>query len=117
VLTLDALIQARMEEHGWSYADLAHRTGDKLTRGRWQQLGTDTRMRDFPKPATIKFIARALEVDQTSVVLAAALSLGLDVDRRGSDFVHLLPSGTDRLSERMRDAIAGIIRAAVAESS
>lgn len=105
-----------MDECGWSYADLAHRAGDELTRSRWQQLGTGVRMRAFPEPHTIALIARVLEVDVTSVVLACAEALGLDARLRGPDLVQLLPAGTERLSERMRDAILAVIRAAVAQT-
>lgn len=116
VLNLQALIRARMDERGWSYADVAHRTGDEVTRGRLQQLGNGTRMSKFPDPGTILLLAQALEVDVTAVVLAAAQSLGLDARRRGPDLAQLLPAGTDRLSKPMQTAILAIVRAAVAES-
>jgi hypothetical protein len=49
-------------------------------------------------------------------VARAAASLGLDARWRGPMLAQLLPAGTDRLSDRMRDAILAIVRAAVAES-
>jgi hypothetical protein len=115
VLTLQALIRARMDDTGRTYADLSYQSGGSLTKGRWQQLGTG-RIRAFPEPPTLIAIAEVLEVDVTAVVLAAAQSLGIDARRRGPDLAQLLPAGTDRLSERMRDAILAIIRAAVAET-
>ena len=55
VQTLQALIRTRMDAKGWSYADLAHRSGDELTRGRWQQLGSGIRrLKAFPEPSSIK---------------------------------------------------------------
>lgn len=120
VLTLQALIRARMDERGWSYADLERRSSgplrDGLTKGRWQQLGTGTRQRNFPEPENINVIAEVLEVDVTTVVLAAAKTVGVDVRFRGPDFAQLLPTGIDRLSSRMRDGLLTIIRAAVAEA-
>lgn len=116
MLTLQQLIRTRMDERGWSYADLAHRAGDELTRSRWQQLGTGVRMRAFPEPHTIALIAHVLEVDVTTVVLACAEALGLDAHLRGPDLAQLLPAGTERLPERMRDAILAVIRAAVAQT-
>lgn len=115
VLTLQALIRARMDDTGWTYADLAYRSNGALTKGRWQQLGAG-RIRAFPEPASLSRIAEVLEVDVTAVVLAAAQSLGIDARRRGPDLAQLLPAGTDRLSERMRDSILTLIRAAVAET-
>jgi hypothetical protein len=116
VLTLQALIRARMDERGWSYAELERRSAGALTKGRWQQLGTGVRMANFPEPTNLRTMADVLEVEVTTVLLAAAQTLGIDARRRGPDLAQLLPAGTDRLSERMRDAILTIIRAAVADT-
>ena len=116
-LTLHQLIRSRMDERGWSYADLERRSDHALSRGRWQQLGSGVRQRKFPDPASIVVIATVLDVDVTTVVLAAAQAVGLDAHLRGSDLAHLLPTGTERLSERMRDAILTLIRAAVADAA
>lgn len=116
VVTLHDLIRARIEERGWNYADLARRSGNRLTRSRWQQIGTGVRLRSFPEPASIEAMAAALEVDVTTVLLATAQSIGLDARRGGPTLAHLLPAGTDRLSDQMRDAILTLIRAAVADT-
>ena len=113
---LHELIRARMHERGWSYSDLERASDRALTRGRWQQLGSGVPQRKFPEPGSLTVIAAVLEVDITVVVLAAARSLGLDVDRRGTNLAHLLPVQADRISERMRDAILTLIRSAVAEA-
>jgi hypothetical protein len=113
---LHELIRAGMRERGWSYSDLERASGRALTRGRWQQLGSGVPQRKFPDPGSLTVIAQVLEVDITTVVLAAARSLGLDVERRGTNRAHLLPVQTDRISERMRDAIVTLIRSAVAEA-
>lgn len=116
VLTLQGLIRARMDERGWSYGELERRSDGALSKGRWQQLGTGVRMAAFPEPESLLLMSTVLEVDETTVVLCAAQSLGIDARRRGPDLAQLLPAGTDRLSERMRDAILTVIRAAVAET-
>jgi hypothetical protein len=113
---LDELIRAGMHERGWSYSDLERASDRALTRGRWQQLGSGVPQRKFPDPGSLTVIARVLELDVTTVVLAAARSLGLDVGRRRAEMAHLLPVHTDRISERMRDAILTLIRSAVAEA-
>jgi hypothetical protein len=118
VLPLHQLIQMRRDERGWSYDQLAHRSNGKLTKSRWQQLGTQVRMKEFPERATLKLMADVLEMDETTIVLSVASSLGIDVRLRGGPmFAQLLPAGTDLLDARMRDAILGIIRAAVAEAA
>jgi hypothetical protein len=116
VVPLDALIRARMVERGWSYSDLERESGRALTRGRWQQLGSGVPQRRFPDPESLTAISNVLEIDITTVVLAAAQTLGLDVHRGGSGMSHLLPAETAQLSERMRDAILVLIRSAVADA-
>jgi hypothetical protein len=118
VLPLHALIRMRMDERGWSYGQLAHRSRGGLTKSRWQQLGTQTRMKEFPELATVKLMSDVLEVDETTIVLSVATSLGIDVRFRGGPMLaQLLPAGTDLLSDRMRDALLAVIRAAVAEAA
>jgi hypothetical protein len=116
-IPLHELIRARMRDRGWSYSDLERISDKALTRGRWQQLGSGVPQRRFPDPESLTVMARVLDVDITTVVLAAAQTLGLDVVRRDSAFSELLPERTERLSEGMRDAILTLIRAAVAEAS
>ncbi|MCW0214028.1 MAG: helix-turn-helix transcriptional regulator [Pseudonocardia sp.] len=115
-MTLHQLLRSRMDERGWSYSDLERRSDRALSRGRWQQLGSGVQQKKFPDPASLVVIAQVLEIDITTVVLAAAGGLGLDTRIHGSEFARLLPAGTERLSAPMRDAILGIIRAAVADA-
>jgi hypothetical protein len=91
-------------------------TGDSR-KSRWQQLGTQTRMKEFPELATVRILADVLEVDETSIVLSVAASLGIDVRLRGPLFAQLLPAGTDLLSPRVRDAFLALLRAAVADAA
>ena len=114
-LSLHQLIRSRMDARGWSYSDLERRSDRALSRGRWQQLGSGVPQRKFPDPISLTVIARVLDVDITTVVLAAAQAVGLEVRPRTSDLGALLPPGTDLLSERMRDAILALVRAAVAD--
>jgi hypothetical protein len=116
-LTLHQLIRSRMDDRGWSYTDLERRSDHALSRGRWQQLGSGARQRKFPDPASLTTIAEVLEVDITAVVLAAAQAVGLDARIEGSDLARQMPAGTSDISERMRDAILTLIRAAVADAA
>ena len=115
--TLHQLIRARMDERGWSYSDLERRSDYKLSRGRWQQLGSGVQQKKFPDPASLTVIGQVLEVDITTVVLAAAQAVGLNARQQGSDLAQLLPGGTDRLSGRMREAILALVRAMVADAA
>lgn len=116
VPTLQQLIRSRMDQHGWSYADLAKQSGDRLTRSRWQQLGTGTRMKSWPEPATVRIVVETLGFDYATVVLAAAKSLELPVDRRGTLLSQLLPAGTDLLSDEVVDGVLALLRSLVADA-
>ena len=116
-LTLHQLIRSHMDTRGWSYSDLERQSDGALSRGRWQQLGSGVEQKRFPDPSSLLVIAHVLDVDITTVVLAAAQAVGLAVTRVGGDLADLLPPGTDRLSERMRDAILMVIRAGVADAA
>jgi hypothetical protein len=115
--TLRELIRSCMTGRGWSYADLERESGRALSRGRWQQLGSADAQQKFPNPESLTIIADVLQIDVSSVVLAAARAVGLPVPGSGSTFADLLPAGTDRLSGPMRDALLALIRAAVAETT
>jgi hypothetical protein len=116
VSSLAQLIRSRMQEHGWSYRDLELRSDHAVTRQRWQQLGSGTPQKKFPEPATLSAIAEVLQVEITLVVLAAGRAVGLDTRLSDTDLARLLPPGTELLTERMRNAILTMIRAAVTDA-
>lgn len=114
VPTLADLIKARRAERGWSYRQLAARADDVVSAQRWQQLGTDVRIKEFPEPATIQAISEALEVELSTVVLAAAGSIGLPVHRRQSDLAMMLPHDAALLTDHQRDAVLEVVRSMIA---
>lgn len=119
VFTLQELILTHRDQWGWSYAEFERRSedlGHKITYGRWQQMATHVRMKAFPERDNIPIIAGVLGVSQTTVVLAIAKSLDLDVQWQGPLLAALMPAGTDQLSEPVRDAILAVIRATVTEA-
>lgn len=111
VLNLADLILRVKTDRGLTYAQLEEMSGAAITRQRWQQLGTGIRIKEFPEPATLSAMAEALRVQVTTVVLAAAKTIGLPVTREISDLAAMLPSGTERLSEMQRDAIVAVAKA------
>ena len=93
---------------GRTYADLARDAGGAPSGERFRQL-LNQPMKNFPDPPSVKGLAKALKVPRTVVILAAAQSLGLDVDRPGARLVELLPAKANRLSEIQAAAVAHLV--------
>lgn len=93
-----------------SYATLEADSGGSPGAQRWQQIAT-MQQRNFPDPATIRTMARVLGVPETTVVLAAARSAGLDIHQPGGPLAELLPPASHTLTERQLAAILAVIRA------
>lgn len=91
-----------------SYPELARDCGNNPSAKRLQQLVRDE-IRAFPDPATMASLARGLRVPQREVVLAAAESLGLDVQTASPRLVNLLPAATRELSEEQAAAFAHLV--------
>lgn len=102
-MDLAALIAAHQGDR--SYDRLSRDCGGIPTGQRLHQLAT-SQIKDYPAAPTIRGLARGLSVSQTTVVLACARSLGLEV-RSGED------QGVDLegLTSRQADAIRGVVRA------
>lgn len=112
VPTLAQLIADRKTQRGLSYGDLESRAGFVISRQRWQQLGTNLRVKEFPEPATLEAMAAALEVDVALIVLATARSIGLPVESGAqSDLARMLPSSARHLTVEQRDAVLAVVRA------
>lgn len=115
VRTLPELIAARLGERGWSTRDLQARTDHVVKHQSWSKYAKG-QMDGFPRPATLMAMAKALEVDVTTVVLAVSRTLNLPVYRHGPALAHLLPAGTDLLSDTVRNGLLAIIRACVEDA-
>lgn len=109
-MKLDELI--RTTKGGRSYVALARDTNGKLGAARWQQIATRP-LRTFPDPGSIVAIAGALRVSQRTVVLAAATSLGLQVDSR-SQLIDLLPDKAADLSPECVAAVLSVVHSMIA---
>lgn len=109
--SLGALITARRKALSLTYDGLVERAGNALSRQRWQQLGTDTRVNEFPEPKTLQLIADTIDVSVDRVILATAVTLGVDIPDHRSTFATLLPPNADQLTDEQRDAVLAVIRA------
>ena len=110
-MNLQELIAACKD--GRSYDDLEKASGGSPTSARWQQIATKVDPK-FPDPKTIRAMARALSVTETTVVLAAARSLGLTIPLAdASRLAELLPPSAARLTKMQIAAVRQVVRAMV----
>src|ERR1700729_4006622 len=72
---LQRLIAARLQERGWSYGEVARRSG--LPRSTVYTLATTRNLVRPPRPATINGLAKGLDVPVSAVRTAAAESTGM----------------------------------------
>jgi transcriptional regulator with XRE-family HTH domain len=72
---LQRLIAARLQERGWSYGEVARRSG--LPRSTVYTLATTRNLVRPPRPATINGLAKGLDVPASAVRAAAAESTGM----------------------------------------
>ncbi|WP_066298951.1 hypothetical protein [Arthrobacter luteolus] len=85
-----------------SYERMAAVTNHALSSKRIQQLATQP-MRNFPDPGTIANLAQILSTTSNEVLLACAVSLGLDV--RTGDTHDLVLPGAGTLPESSQDLL------------
>lgn len=93
-----------------SYESLARAGGGVPGAKRWHQLAT-LPIRNFPDPPTVRALSRALGVTETTVVLAAARSLGLEVSGSDNDLATLLPSRAGQLTAKQVAAVRQVVMA------
>jgi transcriptional regulator with XRE-family HTH domain len=119
---LQRLIARRLQERGWSYGEVARRSG--LPRSTVYTLATTRNLVRPPRPATINGLARGLDVPVSAVRTAAAESTGMhyydqpSADARpgdprpgdpGDQERELLIASIDELSAEDRRHVAALV--------
>lgn len=94
-----------------TYEQLEDATGGVVKAQRWNQIANGIRVREFPKPVTIEAMASVLGCDIEVLLLAFARAVGMDVRRRQSSFIDMLPPSIDDLTDRQKSFIISAIRA------
>jgi hypothetical protein len=107
---MDLVQLIERNKDGRSYNALAVDCG--ITAGRLHQMASGA-VKEWPKQDTIRGLAVGLRVSESTVVLAIARTLHLDVANSASSLENYLPAGVDRLTERQRLAIGALIRSIV----
>ena len=115
---LQRLIARRLQERGWSYGDVARRSG--LPRSTVYTLATTRNLVRPPRPATIDGLATGLDVPASAVRAAAAESTGMHYydepaagqgrpDGLGDQERELLIASIDELSPEDRRHVAALV--------
>ena len=114
---LQRLIAGRLQERGWSYGEVARRSG--LPRSTVYTLATTRNLVRPPRPATINGLAKGLDVPVSAVRAAAAESTGMhyydeppaDLRRSvpGDQERELLIASIDELSAEDRRHVAALV--------
>lgn len=110
---LSGLIRAHQERTRESYRAMARRSGDLLHHQSLQGWAAGP-PKAFPKKReTFEQLAQVLDTDVTTVVLAFARSLGLDVRSSGPGAARVLPPDAERLTGRQRAVLLSVVDAMV----
>jgi transcriptional regulator with XRE-family HTH domain len=103
---LQALIQQRLRERGWSYGDVARRGG--VPRSTVYTLAITRNLARPPRPATLDGLAKGLDLPVSAVRAAAAESTGLH-------YYDEVPAGPQRPGDRDRELLIANIDELTAE--
>ena len=114
---LQRLIAARLQERGWSYGEVARRSG--LPRSTVYTLATTRNLVRPPRPATINGLSKGLDVPVSAVRAAAAESTGMhyydepraesESGEPGDQERELLIASIDELSAEDRRHVAALV--------
>ena len=114
---LQRLIAGRLHERGWSYGEVARRSG--LPRSTVYTLATTRNLVRPPRPATINGLAKGLDVPVSAVRTAAAESTGMHYydeppaepggGAPGDQERELLIASIDELSTEDRRHVAALV--------
>jgi len=107
-LTLPELIRSLKGDR--TYKELEAQSRGVIKSQRWNQFANGERVNEFPEPRTLEAMAETLPCDIEVLILACARTVGIDVHRRQSRFVDMLPPSIDELSERSKSALLTMAR-------
>lgn len=111
-----ALILASVNKGDRSYGQLAQDCDGNPSSQRLQQIATTRGLKAFPDPSNVRALARGLHVSESTVVLAAAASLGLEV-AEVPQLVALLPPRSTDLTQDQVQALVALVRSIVGDAS
>ena len=112
------LVQARIRERGWSYAEVGRRAG--LPRSTVHHLATREHFQRMPEVASLEAMARGLDLPVEVVRDAAAAAAGISVYRERADDdpeITLLIASLERLTADERRHVAALVQSLLQRTS
>ena len=106
---LGDLVRDRLHDRGWSYAELARRSG--LPRSTVHYLATREQLRRVPEPAVLEALARGLELPVDRLRRAAAATAGITVYEETSrdPDVSVLIASVEQLTPEDRRHVTALV--------
>lgn len=106
---IGTLVQADIDRTGDSLRQLQKRSSDEVGHSMWDRLAKNT-IKEFPRPESIAAIASTLSLSETTVVLAIAKSLGLNVSLPTGPQIPI-PDRAEQLDDQGRRLVWDMIMA------
>ncbi|AKC38406.1 TPA_asm: immunity repressor [Mycobacterium phage McProf] len=107
-LTLQDLILTLKGDR--TYKDLEDASGGVVKAQRWNQITNGIKVKEFPEPASIEGMARALNVKLDVILLSIARSVGLPVEEDVSRLAAMLPPGAEKLGDAQLGLMLSLLR-------
>ncbi|MFG2946280.1 helix-turn-helix domain-containing protein [Streptomyces adustus] len=109
---LQVLIKHQLEQHGWSYSDVARRGG--ISRSTVHHLATSERLARMPQQNTLEGLAKGLGIPVPPVHRAAAEACGVnlyheDTLAAGDPEVAILIASVQKLSPVDRKHVSALV--------
>lgn len=96
---------------GRTWQEMSDACGGVYGPKRLSQIANDNpRIKTIPEPWYLEAIATACGVSTRAVLMAAAETVGLPVDREESTFLSMMLTGTETLTEDQRENVYRILR-------
>lgn len=103
--------QRRREDPTLTFARIAELSGGAISPSLAQHLGSKGNVANLPEPRTIIGLAKALDVPQSKVLLAAAEAVGIDVDDIADKAsLDKFQSDLALLPSELQQSVEGLIR-------
>lgn len=103
--------QRRREDPTLTFTRISELSEGAVSSSVAQYLGSSGQLAKFPEPRTIIGLAKALDIPESKVLLAAAESVGINVDDiAATSSLHGLQADLAALPEELRQEISDLVQ-------